>query len=185
MKIRLVYPWLALLVPGIAWAHPGHEPNGFGAGLLHPLMGLDHVLAMVAIGWWAAQSRDWRFIYVPALFAAGMLVAASLPADLAVQWANERAVAGTVVVAGLLLMAQRAWRLTPSLIVAAICGALHGAVHALELPASGSGQWWLAGMVVATFGLHLTGAVCARRLPQSGGIVGWGLMGIGSLLVLA
>src|SRR4029078_2542016 len=44
-----------VLVPALAQAHPGHDHSGFGGGIVHPFQGLDHLLAMVAIGLWAAQ----------------------------------------------------------------------------------------------------------------------------------
>lgn len=43
------------LAPAAAWAHAdGHPGGGFVAGLLHPISGLDHVVAMVAVGLWGA-----------------------------------------------------------------------------------------------------------------------------------
>jgi hydrogenase/urease accessory protein HupE len=45
---------LATLLPVAAYAHPGHDVVGFSAGFGHPFSGLDHILAMVAVGLWAA-----------------------------------------------------------------------------------------------------------------------------------
>src|SRR6185295_12960290 len=46
-----------LLTPALAFAHPGHGDNGLIAGISHPLGGLDHLLAMLAVGLWAAQQQ--------------------------------------------------------------------------------------------------------------------------------
>lgn len=46
-----------LLAPALAFAHPGHGDNGLMAGISHPLGGIDHLLAMVAVGLWAAQQK--------------------------------------------------------------------------------------------------------------------------------
>ena len=46
-----------LLTPALAFAHPGHGDNGLLAGISHPLSGLDHLLAMLAVGLWAAQQH--------------------------------------------------------------------------------------------------------------------------------
>lgn len=46
-----------LLAPALAFAHPGHGDNGLVAGISHPLSGIDHLLAMVAVGLWAAQQK--------------------------------------------------------------------------------------------------------------------------------
>ena len=46
-----------LLAPALAFAHPGHGDNGLVAGISHPLGGLDHLLAMLAVGLCAAQQQ--------------------------------------------------------------------------------------------------------------------------------
>ena len=46
-----------LLTPALAFAHPGHGDNGLVAGISHPLGGIDHLLAMLAVGLWAAQQK--------------------------------------------------------------------------------------------------------------------------------
>ena len=56
MNLRNSLSALALLfTPTLAFAHPGHGTSGLLAGLSHPLGGLDHLLAMLAVGLWAAQ----------------------------------------------------------------------------------------------------------------------------------
>ena len=52
---RILGAMALLLTPAIAFAHPGHGDNGLIAGISHPIGGLDHLLAMVAVGLWAAQ----------------------------------------------------------------------------------------------------------------------------------
>ncbi|HWW73296.1 MAG TPA: HupE/UreJ family protein, partial [Duganella sp.] len=54
MKPKLTLMLLALTYGGAALAHPGHD-HGAMAGLLHPLTGIDHILAMLAVGLWGAQ----------------------------------------------------------------------------------------------------------------------------------
>ena len=51
--MKRILPLLLILTPSVALAHPGHG-IGFLAGLEHPLTGMDHLLAMLAIGLWAA-----------------------------------------------------------------------------------------------------------------------------------
>ena len=58
MNLRNSLSALALLfTPTLAFAHPGHGTSGLLAGLGHPLGGLDHLLAMLAVGLWAAQQQ--------------------------------------------------------------------------------------------------------------------------------
>ena len=81
MKINrkaLVLAALALapiLGPGAAIAHPGHVLSGLGAGLIHPFLGLDHLLAMTAVGVWAALQPAHRAWPAPALGHFGLLAA--------------------------------------------------------------------------------------------------------------
>src|ERR1700678_3003592 len=73
--------WLAVfgLTPILAHAHhlPG-ESNGFASGLNHPLHGLDHILAMVAVGLWAAQLGSRAVWRVPATFVCLMIAGGAL-----------------------------------------------------------------------------------------------------------
>ncbi len=66
---------LTLLTAGPAFAHPGHTVTGdFTAGFIHPLVGLDHILAMLAVGLLAAQNTGKSLVLLPALFVAVMAV---------------------------------------------------------------------------------------------------------------
>jgi urease accessory protein len=47
---------IVLMSAGSAWAHPGHASAGFAAGLVHPLLGLDHWLAMLGLGLWSCAA---------------------------------------------------------------------------------------------------------------------------------
>lgn len=58
MRLNRLFAAAALLLaPALAFAHPGHGDNGLMAGISHPLGGLDHLLAMLAVGLWAAQQK--------------------------------------------------------------------------------------------------------------------------------
>ncbi len=63
-----------LLVPTLALAHPGHGDNGLIAGISHPLGGLDHLLAMLAVGLWAAQQKGAARWALPCAFVGTMLI---------------------------------------------------------------------------------------------------------------
>ncbi len=58
MTLKRILGALALLLtPALAFAHPGHGDNGLMAGISHPISGLDHLLAMLAVGLWAPSSK--------------------------------------------------------------------------------------------------------------------------------
>ena len=63
-----------LLSPALALAHPGHGDNGLVAGISHPLGGIDHLLAMVAVGLWAAQQQGTARWALPCAFVGTMLL---------------------------------------------------------------------------------------------------------------
>ena len=147
-----------------ALAHPFHATAaGAAAGFLHPFSGLDHLLAMLAVGLWAAQlGGRARWIvpgaFVGAMLAGGLLGFAGLAPPLA-----EQMVAASVLVLGLLIVTRT--RLRPAL-GAALLGAFalfHGAAHAAELPHAASALAYAAGFCAATVLLHTAG-ICAGTL---------------------
>jgi len=78
LKFAAVFA-LTGLVPMLAGAHPFHGvTNGFAGGIAHPLSGLDHILAMVAVGLWAAQLGGRSRWMVPAAFVSLMIVGGAL-----------------------------------------------------------------------------------------------------------
>src|SRR5688500_12201186 len=99
------------LLPALAQAHPGHpehDPIGFFTGALHPLGGLDHLLALVAIGLWAVQLGGRALWLVPLTFA-GVMTAGAAFAMNGVAWngAESGIVASLFLVAVLLMAAVR------------------------------------------------------------------------------
>ena len=74
MKLYRHLPALALLLaPGLAFAHPGHQASGLMAGLAHPLLGLDHLLTLFAVGLWAAQQQGSARWALPLTFVLSMI----------------------------------------------------------------------------------------------------------------
>ncbi|MEJ1937150.1 HupE/UreJ family protein, partial [Nostoc sp. NIES-2111] len=79
LAVRLVPAVAALLLPGVAFAHPGLDhTHGFGAGFIHPVTGIDHVLAMVAVGLFAAGLGGRALWLVPASFLGMMALGGAL-----------------------------------------------------------------------------------------------------------
>lgn len=184
----------ALLLSGTAWAHAGHEhaSTGFFEGLVHPATGLDHLLAMVTVGLWAATLHAGRRWLAPALFIAAMAVGAlaartGLLADAA--GAMEALVAGSVLLLGALLAAGSSIPVGMGWTLVVAAGLLHGGVHGLEAPAGASSfTAYVAGFVVATLALHLAGLrvgswlAHARRVVLRPAGIGVGIAGAALLL---
>lgn len=140
-----------------AFAHLGDHSGGLAGGIAHPFSGLDHILAMVAVGLWASQLARPACWLLPATFPAVMAIGAFLgTSGLVLPWA-EPAIAASVLVFGAVI----AFALRPSLAVSALLIALfamfHGYSHGVEAPAQGSVLAYDAGFIVATLALHAIG----------------------------
>jgi urease accessory protein len=150
------------LLPAVAAAHPGHGTPDFAAGLMHPLTGIDHLLAMVAVGWWSASTQTRRWWLVPTAFASGTLTGALIGLmELSIP-AAETAIALSLVVLGALMLKRQRLSLTSAMLLAGGLALFHGYAHGHEMPASLNTLNWLAGMVAATLMLHLSGAVAGK-----------------------
>jgi len=174
-----------------AFAHPGlHHAAGFASGFAHPLAGWDHLLAMLAVGLWAAQQRRAMAIALPLAFPLVMLLGAlAAIAGLGIPGA-ETGIAASVLVLGLLVafaVKLPAWGGLP---VIALFAAAHGYAHGLEAPARSGFALYGAGFLAATVLLHLTGLAVGRAM-QSGAssplvrALGTGMAAAGAYLLAA
>ena len=140
-----------------AFAHPGHNVSGFGAGMMHPVSGPDHLLAMLAVGLWAAQSGGRKIWLLPAAFMTMLAVGAAI----AMQWQTlplvETGCAASVLALGLLIAMSLRFPLVLSVAVTALFGLLHGYAHALELPESAAASAYATGFLATTAIIHLGG----------------------------
>ncbi len=162
----------AVLLPTAAMAHTSQPLGGVVAGLVHPFGGIDHVLAMIAVGIWAMRCGGRAVWAVPGAFLFGMaisgLAAFAGPPLVMV----EIGVLGSLSLLGAAILLD--WR--PGLAVAAIpvamIGALHGYAHAVELPAAAAPAGYAVGFLAATAlllgtGMMVAWASQALRRPQA------------------
>ena len=149
---------LALLLHGPAFAHvESGTAAGLASGLLHPITGLDHLVAMVAVGLWGAQLGSPAIWLLPITFPLVMafggvlgLAKVSLPF-------TEQAVALSAVVLGVLILLRVRPPLWIAALVVATFAIFHGYAHGLELPRAANPLAYGAGFVIATGLLHLCG----------------------------
>lgn len=156
---------LAVALPSAALAHSGQaNPSGFVAGFSHPFGGLDHLLAMVAVGLWGAFLGRPMITALPVIFPAFMAVGAiSGMAGLPLP-SVELGIALSVLSLGLAIgLAFRAPIWAACLVVGAF-GFFHGFAHGQELPMSADPAAYCLGFVLATGLLHVGGiAIGAAR----------------------
>lgn len=152
-----------LMFPTAAFAHPGHIAGSpFAAGWAHPLSGSDHVLAMLAVGLWAATATDRRGIWaLPLTFMAAMVLGGILGAAGVQLPAVEPMILASSVILGLAVALALRPSLGVALPVVAAFGVMHGHAHGAEGPASGLAAY-AAGFLLATGALHLAGIGLGR-----------------------
>lgn len=155
-----------LFTPAVLAHTFGAHSAGFSDGLAHPFLGLDHTLAMLAVGLWAAQmggSALWR---VPSVFAAAMTGGALLANPLLDAPWLETAIGGSVL--GLGLLVAFAMRLSGllGLLAVALFASFHGYAHGLEIPQAASPLGYGLGFLLATASLHLVGVLLGLSLGR-------------------
>jgi urease accessory protein len=174
---------------GPAWSHPCHGGSAFSAGLLHPVTGADHLVAMLLVGLWAGLMMQRAMWVLPAAFLSAMLAGFGLgAAGLAGPGAMT---AETLILASLLVLgAAVAVKLRTPVAIAAsaigLFGFAHGLAHGLEVPGGALPIGFAAGFLISTVMLHGAGLVLARLAPakcaRAGGLLG---VGLGTFLMAA
>jgi urease accessory protein len=157
------------VVPLVASAHVGvGDAHGFVRGFAHPLRGVDHVLAMVAVGLFAAQLGGRALWLVPLTFVSIMAVAGTVGMSGIDLPFAEVGIALSIVVLGSAI----AFRVhLPTLLAAAVVGLFamfHGHAHGAEMPESMSGLLYGAGFVSATALLHALGVGLGAAIGKVG-----------------
>jgi urease accessory protein len=157
---------LLLLAPSWAVAHPGHV-EGFDGGLLHPLMGLDHLLAMIAVGILAARVGGRGLSLVPGAFLGAMLLGGLAAAAGLALPGVEVGIVASVVVLGVLIVMRRPANLAWCMAIVALFAFFHGHAHATEMAASGSLVPFAAGFLLSTAVLNSAGVLGAIALQKA------------------
>lgn len=156
LRLTALLPLLLLATPALA--HPGHGiAGGFIGGFAHPLMGVDHIIAMVAVGLWGAFLGAPAIWLLPVVFPLVMAFGGALGILGVPLPAIETGIAASAIVLGLMV----AFAARPPLWIAAILvGAFaifHGYAHGTELPEAADPVAFSIGFVLATGLLHLAG----------------------------
>lgn len=139
-------------------AHVGSgEAGGFLIGLQHPVSGMDHVLAMIAVGLWGAQLGAPALWLLPVAFPmmmafGGMFGLMGIPLP-----GVEVGIAVSAIVLGIMVFIEARPALAVSMAIVAFFAIFHGHAHGTELPQGQSGLLYSMGFVFATGCLHGAG----------------------------
>lgn len=184
MARRLALAALTLLITAAAAeAHTGvGSTMGFTHGLGHPFSGLDHILAMVAVGLLAANLGGRALWLVPLSFVAMMAVGGALGVAGVDMPFVEIGIAASVIVLGLAVAMQWNLPVAGAMALVGFFALFHGHAHGAEMPTDASGLAYGVGFVLATAILHLIGIglglgigilakATSKRTMQAGGAV--------------
>ncbi len=171
------------LAASAAQAHTGHANSGLFEGLSHPL-GLDHLLAMLAVGVWsvAALPSD-KTAWGPITFLLALLASAALGVTgVTLPW-QEQLISLSVVLFGLMLLfAKQRLPMAVGLGLIAAAATLHGLAHGAEAPPTGLAAYAM-GFILTTTALHFCGVAAAQALRRFlASRVQWAIGSLGLLL---
>ncbi len=144
----------------------GEAGAGAAAGFAHPFGGLDHLLAMIAVGVWAAQLGGRAVWAVPSAFVAMMVVGGALGMTGVALPAVELGIVGSVVLMGLLVALSLRMQWGAAAAVVGFFALFHGHAHGTEFVEASSPLAYTAGFVAATALLHLMGIAGAWMATQ-------------------
>jgi len=157
-----------------AFAHEQQGvPGGLVSGFLHPLTGLDHLAAMVAVGLWGAQLGAPAIWILPITFPLVMAVGGVLGVLGIALPMPEVVIALSALVLGGAVAARLRLPFAIAAVVVGIFAIFHGHAHGTELPQSANPLAYGVGFVVATGLLHLCGISIGTlsRLPAGGRLI--------------
>jgi urease accessory protein len=173
IQVVTISIFVAMISSG-AEAHTGFVANGFMHGFMHPISGWDHILAMIAVGLWAAQLASsglkravWMvpLSFVSMMVIGGILGISGIPLPFV-----EQGILASVLVFGALVLAGVRLPITASAAIVGLFAIFHGHAHGAEIPATSSGLAYALGFALATALLHASGIafglIAQRRLSS-------------------
>jgi urease accessory protein len=171
---------LSLVWPAVAFAHiGGGEAFGFVRGFEHPISGLDHVVAMIAVGLWGAQLGAPAVWVLPVTFPMVMALGGMLGLLGVALPGIELGIAVSAIALGLAVFREARPGLWIAALVVGVFAIFHGNAHGTELPPGANGILYSIGFVIATGMLHATGIgmglvnrwPAGRRALRAAGVV--------------
>lgn len=185
-KQTLTAASMGIALAGVAWAHAGHgEAAGFVSGFMHPVSGLDHVLAMLAVGLYAAALGGRALFVLPSAFVGVMLAGFGLGAAGVELPQVEFFIALSVIVLGAFVALRIKLPVFAGAGLCALFAVFHGHAHGAEMAEGASGIAYAGGFILATAGLHALGLAAGLALPGVFGRMGLRLaQGAGAITAL-
>ena len=165
--MRALLALLLIAVPTAALAHTGHgDTSGFFHGFMHPIGGLDHVLAMVAVGVFAYVLGGKALWLVPLSFVGMMAVGFLLGVGKVDVPFVELGIALSSIIIGGVAALGRPMPVIGAMALVGVFAVFHGHAHGAEMPVDAAGLEFAAGFIVATAMLHAVGIGAAMGVAK-------------------
>lgn len=155
----VVFAVLLSLIPGVAYAHDGSNVpfGGFLSGLVHPVLGFDHLLAMLSVGILSAQIGGRAIWTVPATFVSVMALGGALGLIDIGLTSTELGIAASLVLLGLIIAAERKLHVLLAMAGVGFFAIFHGYAHGAEMPTTAEPVLYAAGFLTGTALIHIAG----------------------------
>lgn len=174
----------ALVFPSLSYAHQS-TGGGFLAGLSHPVLGFDHLLAMLSVGVLSAQMGGKSLWTVPTAFVSVMLAGGVMGLNGIPLLSVEMGISISVLALGIALAVEK--KLAPILAMAFVgfFAVFHGYAHGIEMPQLATPALYALGFIVGTASIHIAGVLVGSFAAKSANgvqllrYIGAGIAGIG------
>ena len=188
-KVVLATAGIVSFLPNIVYAHEG-AGGGFAAGLTHPVLGFDHLLAMLSVGILSAQMGGQAIWKVPLTFVLVMLGGGVLGINGVPMISVELGIAFSVLALGVAIALEKKLPPLLAMVFVGIFAIFHGHAHGTEMPSLSKPLFYACGFVLGTAGIHVAGVligIIAERLKDGGQLLryaGAGIAGVGFHLII-
>ncbi len=157
MKKIISVIFLGLMFSSFAHSHEQTSLAGFVSGLSHPILGFDHLLAMVSVGIVSALIGGKAIWMVPVTFVATMLVGGVLGIFGIPLFLVEYGIAFSVLALGVIIASGKQLSVIFSMVFVSLFALFHGHAHGVEMPHLTKPELYIAGFAIATTVIHIAG----------------------------
>jgi len=149
------------LFPSVVYAHDGSNVpfGGFLSGLVHPVLGYDHLLAMLSVGILSAQIGGRAIWTVPATFVSVMALGGAIGLVNIGLTSTELGIAASLVLLGLIIAAERKLSILVAMAGVGFFAIFHGYAHGSEMPTTAEPVLYAAGFLTGTALIHIAGLI--------------------------
>lgn len=190
MKKNALTLFGGLVLPNLVLAHDMLQSGGFMSGLSHPVLGFDHLLAMICVGILSAQMGGRAIWLVPSTFMSVMLLGGVLGMQGIALFSVELGIAFSVFALGVALAADKRFPSGLAMMLVGFFAVFHGHAHGTEMPRLATPMLYALGFVAGTAGIHIAGVLIGlfSKKTQHGApllrYLGAGIAGLGFYLVI-